>query len=351
MSDFELLRNPRVKASTLDDERNGDTCVHIEIDGKYEHTFPASSRVSKATETTPLQELERRLDQGYYFVVDGELYDFRYSDYPGFVHTDESVGQLMDTLGLTPRKEMHGVRTRQQSRSQVMGRMWSDHQIQVPEIKDGGEFESKLMYTWSPFERNVGTQFMLLRMICDNGMMATSPVLNAKVPVINRWQEHLNIASKQIQNKVENLVCQRLNWLSQQRATVAELQLMQRHAINRLLHGEQDPQARERLQSISDVVSPERLKRYYKGSVLEDKRMAAQLPGHLTAFDAYNISTELRSHTEPVESSTTNALDRFANQMIFDRDDTSHQFGRAAQPALDSFSDPDAAFYGQMETA
>jgi len=88
------------------------------------------------------------------------------------------------------------------------------------------------------------------------------------------------------------------------------------------------------------------LKDVYRFGVFEDKNLSAQLPGHLTAFDAYNIATELRTHTNPTSKSTDNALDKFANVLLFDRQSNYNAAGKVVN-RTSSFSDPTKAFFGE----
>jgi hypothetical protein len=190
---------------------------------------------------------------------------------------------------------------------------------------------------------------MLWRLICTNGMRGMSRFLNAKIPLVNRWEEHLNIANKQIQNKVNDMVTARLAQMGRERATVQELMTVTSYANERLHNGNKDqPLVRERLYNIRNAADPLLDISCYRDNVFTDSRIAAQVPGHLTTFDVYNLATEIRSHSEEVEGSSTLAIDRFANDLIFNRKDKTQKLARYVQPRLSAFSDPDQAFFGTL---
>ena len=52
---------------------------------------------------------------------------------------------------------------------------------------------------------------------------ASSDLINTKIPLVNRWEEHLAIAERQIQNAVVSNVTRRLASMGTERATVLEL--------------------------------------------------------------------------------------------------------------------------------
>ena len=79
-----------------------------------------------------------------------------------------------------------------------------------------------------------------------------------------------------------------------------------------------------------------------------DKSLASQLPSHLSSFDAFNVATEMRTHTDETSRSSNAALDKMANTLLFDREynyvASSSRFGHTISS---SWTDPDEAFIGQ----
>lgn len=338
--------HPVAKAIITGKDENGS-------DFRDEHRFPATSRISKHLEIMTPTQLSERLSGGTYFYVGGSLFDFRRGDYKGFIHTPGNIDALKNTIGIRSIESRYNQGNTQSSRHSL-SKEWSQNEIVIPSFGEGGKFDSRLTFSWNPFVRTIRSSFDIVRLICENGMTGLTSLFSAKIPLENRWQEHLEIANVQIQNKLHSLIGQRFTNMGVERATIADCLLLQKHAQDRLespLNLGQD--TRNRIRNIVAAVSPEvQLAKYYKPAVFEDKRLGAQLPSHLTAFDAYNVATELSSHTSESEKSTTHSLDRFANVLVFDRADRKQHAARfGVDPNAAAFSDPEAAFFGNIATS
>lgn len=345
---YEMIRNANVSVIGSRNEKNHPIAIAT-IDGR-EHRFDATSRVSRSLELMTPSDVAERLSGGQYFFIDGELIDFRDGHYNGFVHTDDSIDHLMEVLGASRDSHVH-VHENVLSKEYSLGKKWSDHGIVVPGYNDGGEFQSELHFGWNPFVKTINSAFMLYRLICTNGMRGLRNFMNTKIPLVNRWEEHLEIANRQIQNKVESMVTRRLSAMGSERATVAETALLAAHAYKRTQSVENSKELGklQALNRIIDIANPRlHLATVYKDEVFNDKRLAAQMPAHLSVFDLYNMATEVRTHTHESEDSTGRGLDKFANDLVFDRKDLTQYASRFAQPKLSQFSDPDAAFFGQI---
>ncbi len=339
----------KVRAST---NRKNDTVAEMEVDGEYTHRFPASSRVSKALEEMSPLQLQERLEGGSYFFVNGVLFDFRDGNYNGFIHTPESINALQDVIGIRGRAD-DSRRVTQDQGTAKLSKVWSEQKIQVPGMDKGGVFSSRLTFSWNPFIETIRSSFDIVRLICANGMTGLTSLFNARIPLINRWEEHLEIADKQIQNKLYSMLTERLEQMSNERATLADCLRLRDHATDRIddsRNAAAQSKRRSILDNIRKIVSPEtHVGAHYKPAAFQDRRLAAQLPSHLTMFDAYNIATEIASHTAQTGKSSNHALDKFANELIFDRTDTRHHAARFGGPVISSFSNPDKAFFGDEE--
>jgi hypothetical protein len=357
----ELLRKVPVLVNPTRDIKNR-AVVELTVGDKYQHTFDHNSRVSQALNEMPVEQLQARLSGGHYFFVDDQLVDFRDGGYQGFIHTADSINKLIEVIGIQKVGEdgearRSGTRrilakTNQISKNVVLGKKWSDANISIPMYREGGEFQSQLNFMWNPFVKVVNSAFMIYRLICTNGAMGLSNLLNSRIPLINLHSDNLEIANRQIQNKLDGMIKQRLMLMGSERATVAELDLIHEHVVSRL--GQVLPREEmSRLGRIAEVVNPRvHLDKVYSPTVFNDKQLAAQLPGHLTAFDAYNMATEVSSHTTEVVGSTNLAMDRLANMYLFDRQDKiGHFSGKFRAPALSSFSSPERAFFGELTEA
>lgn len=359
-SSFNLIRNADVKVAQIMTRGHKGVMTseaEVTINGDIKHRFPVNSRVSKHLEVMSADDLSQRLTGGSFFFIDDTLVDFRDGQYGsnGFIHTDESIGVFMDLLGYQERSNMplHHSRRRKANADQgsiVLRKVWNENEIIVPGYQAGGDFRSELSFVWNPYVKTINSQFDLIRLICTNGMVGLTSFLNTKVPLMNRWEEHLDIAARQIQNKVSSIVVERVGSMSSERASVGDCLLLEQHAFDRLYApGEKGEGERTRLLQLMAAVAPKaHLAEVYKDNVFSDKNLASQLPAHLTNFDAFNIATELRTHTSQSMKSSDNALDKFANGILFDREDNFSAAAGRGGPALASFADAERAFYGDM---
>lgn len=334
MHNFEMIHNGRVSMSASFDERRR-PCAHVVINDKYEHVFSPKHPLSTALNAYTPDIVAERLDGGNFFILDDSLIDYRDKNYLGFVHTNDNIRSLIEHVGVTTYKD---------GRTE-MAKVWSENPFSVPKYNDGGEFKTQLIFKWNPFHKIIQSMFELERLICTNGMTGMSSLFNSRIPLVNRWSEHLNIASAQIQNKLENIVSARLAEMGDERASVQQCIHIRDHAKNRRGNSQD---INMRLENISRVADPVRaLSGYYQSHIFSNKNMAAQVPGHLTSFDVYNLITEVRTHTPETSKSSNGALDRAANDIIFSNEiDVNQATARYTNPVKSAFSDPEQAFYG-----
>lgn len=338
--DIELIRNGNIELAS-DTDNEGKPEIHMSVEGKYDVSFGPKSNMVDQLRSMDIGELEEQINGGTFFFVEGQLVDWQGGRSGKFVHSDEAVQSLAETVGYSYATN-GAIKLKKQ---------WSDHNIQVPGYDEGGEFTSKLSYVWSPFSKNIQSSFDLVRLICENGMTARTRYLNSQIPMLNRWEEHLNIASRQIQNKVESKVTNRLAEMGQERASVGDLMLLLRHATDRM-EKVASAEQRERAARIIEVVDPQKhLNGTYKERVFENDTVAQMVPGHLTTFDAYNIATELNSHFEDTKNSSTTALDKYSTELVFHHKDRTSGASKFDAPVEAPFSDPETAFFGELETA
>lgn len=347
MYDYEMIRKPTVTIESGMDS-NGDVIAMADIAGNRVD-FPSKSRISRALEIMEPDELGKTLSGGHYFFVNGSLIDFRDSNYVGFIHPDQSIDKLVEHVGITTNQRHNNT-----SKLYSLSTHWSTQDINVPVYNDGGKFNTELHFGWNPFIRTVNSAFMLIRLICTNGMMGLRNFLNSRIPLVNRWQEHLEIANHQIQHKVGSMISDRLSNMSNERATVGETISASNHVNARIaaitqLEDLADGSSLDILDRINSILNPKlHLSDVYHENVFKDRQLASQTPSHITVFDLYNIVTEVRSHTQDVEGSTTRGLDMMANRLVFDRKNTLQNVDRTEAPPISPFSDPESAFFGQM---
>lgn len=348
---FDFRRNANVEV-VKDVGKDSKPVAQIIVDDKYVHHFDEKSRVSRALEYVDVNDLQDRLMGGHYFFVDDELVDFRDGNYNGFQHTDDTIQKFIDVIGIDVdnAESRIALKHNQISNDVILGSRWSRGGISVPEYKDGGEFHADLYFGWSPFVHTVMSNFMLWRLLCDNGMRVVKFGFNRKVPVENRWEEHLDIADRQVQNKVNDMAVRRFRQMGKERATVGELQLFRNHIASRLEKPGFDDDW-ERLSNIRKVIDvDDHLGRVYTNTAMEDSRIAAQLPAHVSTFDLYNMVTEVRTHSSENKKSTNHALDQMANRIVFEREDLTGYTAahHMTMPRKSTFSNPENAFFGAI---
>jgi hypothetical protein len=349
---YKMFNNAHVAVTKLFDAKHR-PLTHIVIDGECEHTFPHNSRVSRHLDVMEAHDLANILTGGSFFTIENQLVDMRDSRYSGFVHNPSTIDAFMDTLGYQLKEDLdikHLKKTNDEVQSQiVLRKIWNNNEISVPGYAHGADFNSVLSFGWNPFVKTVNTMLDIIRQICTNGMVGLTSFLNTKVPVINRWDDHLDIAARQIQNKVNDIVTTRVKQMTLEHASVGDLLLLEDHVMKRI-ETVIETVEHNRLFNIMNAVSPRiQLQSVYRDSVFDDKNLAAQLPGHLSAFDAWNIATELRTHTAENAKSTDHALDKIANALLFDKQDNfDASLSRFSMPSKAAFSDAEVAFFGQI---
>lgn len=358
VSDFKLIRNAKVEVTprTINTGKKIHPVVEIVVNDKFKHTFGENSRITKALQHMEAKDLAARLNGGSYFFINGELVDHRDNQYNGFIHDNSSIEKMIELIGVRPMapRDRRALQLNASGTQRfALSGVYNKQAIIVPEYLAGGEFESQLMYNWNPFHQNIRGVFELVRLICTNGMVGVSDFMNTNIPMINRWEEHLEIAARQIQNKVADKVQARLKVMSTENATLGELTQIAEHATSRLAaKSEQLPEERDRLTNIYKAVNPVfHLGSVYKPAVFSDTNISAQLPGHLSMFDAFNIATEMYTHTNETEGSSGLALQRIANNLLFDSKAKREQrLSRLSlAPLRSAFSDVKTAFFGDLK--
>jgi hypothetical protein len=337
--------------------------VTITVDNDFQHVFNPNHAITKQLALMTPAELRKELMGGSYFAVDDKLVEFRPGGYDGFIHDPQSIQQLMDHIGASDltaeRSNVNRAMNRfgrkrsfAQTESDVgLFMPWSKDGIDVPGYREGGVFSSELFFKWSIFSPYVRGVFELVRLICSNGMVGSAEFYNGKVPLINRWQEHLDIANKQIQRAVHDKVSQRVTDMATERASVLDLSRISGYATDRLMSNVDtisDVEARM-LHNISEMAQPlNHLAGVYTDDAITDSSMAAHLPGHLSAFDAWNMLTEILTHTRESQDATSNAVQKMANRYLTDPDPRLKTELLDYKPIQSGFSDPRTAFFGLL---
>ncbi len=321
--------------------------------GDNEHTFPSTSRVSKALSHCTTDDIAKRMQGGNFFWRGNDLINFQYGDRSGFIHTNEGIQQLIDHVGYTDTDINRVTYNRSTSNIIRLQKIHSDVEFAILEYGDGGDLSSRLSFTWDPFQQYVSTAFELVRLICTNGMTGLTSFLNNKIPLVNDWETHLEIANKQIQNKVTSMISLRMTEMSTMRATVRDCQRVVSYCQERLASNQANHdnlKAKAILQNNALVADPQiHLASHYNASVLSDMRLADQCDSHLTIFTLWNMLTEIATHTSPTEGGSSFAIHKHANDLVFDRGivtGIAHQRGQIKLSPV--FNNVEAALVGDQ---
>lgn len=341
-------------ASNMEVERDiddkGNTILHMRL-GDLHHTFDNKSRVARRLENTPIHDVIENLQKSQFFFVDikGQmrLYDFTPSG--NFVHSDESIQNLINILGVTeiPNGRSKQLHKNSQLKGHYFGRTYSAADLSIDSLNNGslgGEFSSIVRFVWSPFSHTISTSYELLRLVCANGAVGLANFLNSKIPLVDMWQQNLDIACKQIQNQVDAKFTARLEQMHRTHSSIGVLMNLNKHIEERLSNTENTFQQTCLLEGVMRVIDPvAHCGHVYRENVFNDINVASQCVSHLSKLDVFNIVTELSSHTTGTEKSSMNALQRMANQLLW----TEKDFKTSRR--IDSpFANTQQAFYGAI---
>lgn len=356
---FDLVRQAKVEVQRHETHpRNGgkpQVYASIIVNDKYDHEFTPRSRVSQALLTMEPEALAARLNGGSFFFINGQLVDFRdaaYEQSGGFFQSQESIEKMIELIGvrfMRPQdKRALGIKT---FGNIALSGVYNSQEIVIPKYLAGGDFKANLMYNWNPYHEDIKGVFELVRQICTNGMVGVADEMNTRVPLIGGWEENLDIAARQIQNRIGARVQHRLETMDAERASVADCNQLSQHALTRLQNEDLSDEEHGVLERVYKAVTPVfHLTKFYKENVFKNRDVAAQMPSHLTKLTAFNAATEMYTHTPETDSSTGRALQLFANNMLF----TIKNRGSALLEGLkrtvlgSPFNDPAAAFVGEM---
>lgn len=315
------------------------------VDGEFELALGAKDPVvGQLRLGVDENELLPDYKDGRYFIVDGSIIDHRTASNLKFEHDEESVKQLADKLGFSYRQRNN----RHASGGRISTALVAHSQTEAfdcsitPDV--GGAMDIKMGFGWSPFDLNIKAVIEMWRQICENGAIAQSPLLDCLIPMMNRWEENLAISNRVIHHNFDKIVLPRLNGLTTERVSLADVSQMNR------IFGD--------LLGSKDLYS-DQTKGLKHMAALTEK--ALEIPGasHLrpnqlkfieapmTAYDAYNMVTEAATHYVGKDRTTARSQAFISNLLFND------SRKRAKQVELDSLligsttmANPDQAFWG-----
>lgn len=323
MTELIKIPNAKVELKVVEDSKKN-LVVRIIVEDRYIHTFGVNSRESKLINEMELSVLQRKFNGGtYVFTTEGQMVDYRTSDYKGFMHSQDAMNTLSEKIGCKLSAQTgNGRRSVGEIFSQFreekgifLGGLSEPFYLDIASLGEGGSFENRIVYKWNPFDQNIFTTIEVERLVCKNGMVGLSPLVTRKVPVINDWERHLEIVSLQIQPNINTLLQDRFIKMADTHASVANVMEARGMLLDRsqLKSVDGAEQLRELIQA-TDVAS--RLKDVYRDEVFKG-HLGRSAASDITQFDLFNILTEACSHTSGSVQST-DRIQKFINKVTFD---------------------------------
>lgn len=276
--------------------------------------------------------LSTTFKDGSYFVVDNQVIDYRTSQDLKFTHSKESIQEMINHLGMIAK-----------GNNIMMSNIMSELQCDALNSAAGGLFDVKVGFSWSPFQTDVESVIEMIRQVCSNGAIASDPVVNHSIPIINMWHENLKVGNDILVHQFNKLILPRIQALPNERISMYDV-LSLRSLINKLsdtkeLNHHQQNNLKNLYESLDSLVTAD------VSSI--KKNLLQFIPAPISAFDAFNIATECATHY--VASDKTDRMAQaFANNLLFNGDRTEKISLDLANLVADTqtFMDVDRAFFG-----
>lgn len=288
-------------------------------------------------------ELKPEILEGRYFIVDDQVVDYRFKSALKFEHDEASVKALVDKLGFA-----HRIGNARNPLATTRGALQARATREAFEVNPldsiGGQFDIHIGFNWSPFELDIHSVIEMWRQVCENGAIAQSPILDNKIPMLNRWEENLAISDRVVRHNFDKLVLPRLAALPTERITLADVQ-----QLSSIISGLQQSK-HLRSHSVMALKKMEEAidQAWVPGASQVKKNMLKFVPAPMTAYDAYNIVTEATTHHLGRDRNNHQGA-AFVSSLIFNADRQ-----RSSRTELDSlvtdtntFANPDRAFFGE----
>lgn len=356
---FAMVRNADVQVVPVIVHKQGHNegqGAKLIIADRFEHVFHPKHSVSLSL-AAGTDALANRFKGGTFFFkenfpVEGQtdLVCFQDGSYKGFVHTDDGIQSLLDHIGATTQfNKAHYTNTT--SKLLRLQNIRSNVEINIPQFQKGGDMTSQLSFAWDPFQSHIRAVFQVIRQICSNGMVGLADFMNSKVPMVNDWKRHMEIVDIQVQNKMTSIIGTRMLAMSKSHATIRDCYRIKNACMERLndVKTHRNADQLDRLRRICMIADPDlHLVDKVPSAVLHDQRLCDLTSSHLSEFTAWNLLTELASHTYSTENSSQFALHKHANAILIDRDGSTNGAINNRLSQQLAFQNVDAAFARDM---
>lgn len=241
---------------------------------------------------------------GQFFIVDNTVIDYRSVNYKGYTHSVDNIKELTDAIGFVLRN----------GKIQAGNITHNFEHEAFTSAGNGGQFDIQIGFNWSPFSMDIESMLKMVRLACENGMIASSPIMNNRIPMINEWKENLMISNDVIGHAFHKMVSPRLAAMPDERVSLYDIGMMMT-AIVDLANSKKLHVAKvEALETMYDrldvLLTPE--VRAIK------KNMLKFIEAPVSAYDAMNLMTECATHYVGIDKTATKAS-ALANNFLFDQ--------------------------------
>lgn len=310
MSEFKVVYASNAKFEYLSDTLR---LTISDVSGsEYQHVFGKRSKTFQEFIKNDTDDFTKLfIGAPFVFILNENgqwrLVDYRTNKKKVFVQSEDNLSALSDILG---------VNSNNKGNRFILGTNSFKHEFQAYN-QGNNTFEAALSLPFSPFSKNVSCQVGLERLICLNGMTTNASVFNYKIPVLNNVRENIEVGLSQIIPSVKNSLKERLEKMQNETASLAEAKRTNAFVVNRNREQNRNPENQMRIQSLAIASNVFLHCKNYDESVLNDRQATKFLPSHLSRFDLWNILTELDSHTFETTESTSRAVQRYINTIMF----------------------------------
>lgn len=334
--------------STVDFKLASSSSYEVIIDNKWTVPLDRRSQIGGQLKLGVNQtQLKQEFLEGSFFIVDDHVIDHRLKSDLKFIHKDDAIRSLADALGFAKMAPVEpgflDRATRKMSRTAPMARSQTEKfECNATETM-GGQFDIKIGFSWSPYDIDINSYIEMWRQVCENGAVAQSPLMNHRIPMLNKWEENLAISNQVIRHSFDKTVFPRLKALPNERISMADMQVLFRIVRDQAASTQQHSDSLAHLHEIEEKLSGawDPAANSLKTNILKF------IPAPVTAFDAMNIATEIGTH-HVARDRTGGRAQAFVNGLIFDESRQRNLNVNLDNLVVDgeTFGQVDQAFFG-----
>lgn len=310
--------------------------TYAAIDGEWEIKLDRRNNVvgQLALGVDP-EELKHSFLGGRYFIVDDQIVDYRLAENMGkFMHDERGLMNLVNKVGMTINE-----------RGVIQAKSTTGKFEYHADGGEGGLFDIDIGFAWSPFSLDIDSALSMLRLACYNGLMVDDPVMSHKIPVMNGWEENLQIANDVLRHSFDHKVGPRMKQLPHEMINMHDAM-----GLCDLIGAALGDKKEGVIINHNEVT---RIKELLDPVVTSEvrgmqKNLLKFIGAPITAYDAMNVATELASHHINPFTPAAKKLAGFANNLLFSELRQNNLAVNLDNLVMDTkvFSNADQAFFG-----